>query len=73
MSLTRRPEFVGGPWDGKTIDERFPLGHMLHGKLPSGIRVPTNPPPNPPGEMHEYEFIGGQYVYRRATHTETER
>ena len=59
-----RPRFVGGPWDGKTIEERFPKDHPLHGKLPSGVRVPTNIPPEDLGPMHTYEFLGGQYVYR---------
>lgn len=58
------PEFVGGPWDGSTLSERFDEGHPLHGKLPSGVRVPTNPHAENRGPMHEYEFIGGQYVYQ---------
>ncbi|KKL50559.1 hypothetical protein LCGC14_2304300 [marine sediment metagenome] len=62
--MIEHPEFVGGPEDGKTIEERFAVGHPLHGTLPNGIRIPTNSPPAEPGPMHIYEFEGGRYVYR---------
>ena len=64
-----RPCFIGGPWDGRILDEEFEPGHPLHGTLPSGVNVPTNPPPAPPGDMHAYEFEGGDYLYRGVIET----
>lgn len=55
-----RPRFVGGPEDGKFLEERFPAEHPLHGLLPSAVMIPDLESSK---SLHRYDFLGGTYVY----------